>query len=255
MRLNRTTAIGYSVSLFFHAVLLTLLPGIGELKPKLTPKWMEVELFQPEPETPVTTQAMQQKANGSKNQDAPDQNPKIGDSPMFPAPPINLPSRLETLDIKPPDSALPLPGAVKPEIIGSGSSLPGLPEGDTGSSDRSGTNIAGSPPAFNWMPDEHPVAVAEKSSTVDFPIEGPLARRHVIYRPPPPKTVALVSGTVKIKFWVLPDGTVGKMIPIVRGDPDLERRALKFLSKWRFEKTNSAARDQWGILSIRFKVK
>lgn len=42
------------------------------------------------------------------------------------------------------------------------------------------------------------------------------------------------SAQIKIRFTVLPDGTVGKIIPLQKADPRLERAAMDALRKWRF---------------------
>lgn len=48
------------------------------------------------------------------------------------------------------------------------------------------------------------------------------------------------SAHIKIRFTVLPDGTVGKIIPLQKADPRLERAAMDALRKWRF---NALAED------------
>ncbi len=40
---------------------------------------------------------------------------------------------------------------------------------------------------------------------------------------------------VKLKFTILPDGTVGRIIPLIKADTRLEMAAINSLRKWRFE--------------------
>lgn len=46
------------------------------------------------------------------------------------------------------------------------------------------------------------------------------------------------SGRVilKFRFTIRPDGSVAKVFPIMKGNPDLELEAMNLLRKWRFEK-------------------
>jgi protein TonB len=62
------------------------------------------------------------------------------------------------------------------------------------------------------------------------------------------------SGTIRIKFTVLPDGTVDKMIPLEKADPRLERAAMEALRQWRFNpiKDNVAME---GIITMAFKLR
>ncbi len=88
-------------------------------------------------------------------------------------------------------------------------------------------------------------------------IEGPVKGRALVRRPQPPK-VDLASATDLIfKFWVLPDGTIGEVIPIKRGDARLEQIAISYLKQWHFEPLASNVPQQkiWGTIPIRFTVK
>lgn len=46
------------------------------------------------------------------------------------------------------------------------------------------------------------------------------------------------SAHIKMRFTVLPDGTVGKITPLQKADPRLEQAAKEALSKWRFNPLN-----------------
>lgn len=65
------------------------------------------------------------------------------------------------------------------------------------------------------------------------------------------------NGIVKIKFYVKPDGTVGKMIPVLKADIKFEEASLNILKKWRFAKLNSEApqQEQQGVITFVFKLK
>lgn len=69
--------------------------------------------------------------------------------------------------------------------------------------------------------------------------------------PPSPSNLdRLVS--IKIRFNVLPDGTVGDMRPMTKGDPALEAISLKTLKKWKFNRLDSDQQMQ-GMITFTFK--
>ncbi len=87
-------------------------------------------------------------------------------------------------------------------------------------------------------------------------IEGPVKGRKIIRQPGPPKVNIAIEVELQLKFWVLPDGTIGEVIPIKRGDAQLERIAIAYLKHWRFEPLAPEVPQQniWGIIPIRFTV-
>lgn len=88
-------------------------------------------------------------------------------------------------------------------------------------------------------------------------IEGPLKGRAVVYQPPPPEVDIVNEVEFKLKFWVLPDGTIGEVIPLKRGDAKLERIAIAYLKTWQFEPLPSEVAQQeiWGTIPIKFAVR
>jgi TonB family protein len=62
------------------------------------------------------------------------------------------------------------------------------------------------------------------------------------------------SGTIKIQFTVLQDGTIDKMYPLEKADPRLERAAMDALRQWRF---NAISQNivQVGVITLTFKLR
>lgn len=87
-------------------------------------------------------------------------------------------------------------------------------------------------------------------------IEGPIKGRAIIRRPQPPQINIDIEVELRLKFWVLPDGTIGEVIPIKRGDAELERIAMTYLKQWRFEPLDPGVPQEkiWGTIPIRFTV-
>jgi len=91
-----------------------------------------------------------------------------------------------------------------------------------------------------------------------FQIKGPAGERKVTYRPSKPPAVELEAETeIVLKFWVLPNGEVGRIIPIKKAEPVLEAKAIGYLKEWRFNplSPDEAQVEQEGIIPVRFTIK
>ncbi len=90
--------------------------------------------------------------------------------------------------------------------------------------------------------------------TVESEIEGPASRREVVYKPLHLPEVSLdMEVELRLKFWVLSDGSIGEVIPLQRGDFRLERAAIQYLKSWRFTPAEDG-RKVWGIIPIKYKL-
>ncbi len=72
--------------------------------------------------------------------------------------------------------------------------------------------------------------------------------------PPPPAEARLpVTGDCLIKFWIFPDGTVGKAMPLVQGDTQAVAVAIDRIKKFRFEPLPKDAPqvEQWGAIDAK----
>ncbi len=90
------------------------------------------------------------------------------------------------------------------------------------------------------------------------PIAGPAGRRRILFRPPPPRLDVLEgSEDIVLRFWVLPDGTVGRVIPERKGNARLEGISTNHLKQWRFSPLGQSIpqREEWGLVAFRFRVR
>jgi TonB family protein len=87
-------------------------------------------------------------------------------------------------------------------------------------------------------------------------IKGPLVSRKILERSPPPQIKVKVEAEIELTLWVLPDGTVDRVIPSVKGDTELERMAIQYLKQWRFAplSKDQSQTEQWGTIPIKFKL-
>jgi hypothetical protein len=84
-------------------------------------------------------------------------------------------------------------------------------------------------------------------------IRGPAASRKINYIPPPLKSKSLVDGDTLLKFWVFPDGTVEKVVPLITEDPSVYTVAINHIKKYRFEPLpkNSPQVETWGVIPVK----
>ncbi len=95
----------------------------------------------------------------------------------------------------------------------------------------------------------------EREKQGRFGIKGPIARRELTYVPPIPNVKASFETEFELKFWVRPNGTVERVIPVKRaGDVELERVATNYLRRWRFSAIpeKEPQIQEWGTVTIKF---
>ena len=87
-------------------------------------------------------------------------------------------------------------------------------------------------------------------------IKGPLATRKILERPQPPQVKVKVEAEIEMTLYVLPSGIVDRVIPLVKGDAELERIAIQYLKEWRFVPLlkDQPQVEQWGTIPIKFKL-
>jgi len=92
-----------------------------------------------------------------------------------------------------------------------------------------------------------------------FIIEGEIKGREIVFNPLPEYPEGLnKNAEIKIRFVVLPDGTVSSsgMIPVRKEDAMLEELTMKTLKLWRFSPLPEGdTREQTGIITFIYKVK
>lgn len=90
----------------------------------------------------------------------------------------------------------------------------------------------------------------ESTETAALDIRGPAASRRVRSIPPPLQSTYSVDADATLKFWILPDGTVGEVIPLVQGDRQTIAVAIDQLKKYRFETlpADVSQVEVWGVI-------
>ncbi|MGQ9508122.1 MAG: energy transducer TonB [Thermodesulfobacteriota bacterium] len=87
-------------------------------------------------------------------------------------------------------------------------------------------------------------------------IKGPLVSRKILVKPPQPSIEIKKEGEVEMTLWVLPNGTVDRVVPSIKMDSELEQIAIQYLKQWRFAPLpkDQSQVEQWGTLPIKFKL-
>lgn len=90
------------------------------------------------------------------------------------------------------------------------------------------------------------------SSPYNLQWEGELDRAPMIQ--PLPENTANTEATITVRFEVSPDGSVRRIIPVTKMNPELEREVMSTLRSWRFSRLPAGApqESQWGIITFRF---
>lgn len=93
------------------------------------------------------------------------------------------------------------------------------------------------------------------SSPYDLKWEGDLDRAPMVQSLP--ENTSNYEAVVTVRFEVRPNGTVGRIIPLKKMNPELEREVMSTLRTWRFSRLPSGApqETQWGTITFRFVAK
>jgi Gram-negative bacterial TonB protein C-terminal len=113
------------------------------------------------------------------------------------------------------------------------------------------------PPARREAAPARPATITLPSPQVTSLIKGPAADRRVIFQPPPPNVTVESESDIELRFWILPNGAVGRVVPVKKSDPRLEALAINYLRLWRFTPlpSDTLQDEQWGIIPFKFRIR
>jgi hypothetical protein len=271
------------LSLLLHAALIYCLPDLTRLfnihlrNLSLTDNLIRVKLLEPEkppreklktPDKSLPVLAPERVSSLiDKRLEKLPAFPALGDAPLPPAPPLNLP---EAAPPKLPDLDTLLPAATAPksrprELAGDLTGitlgrLSGDSRGRGARNGRVGTQVSPVAALLSPARKKSLVAVAppkKESAAANFGLSGPVARtRRVLYRPPLPKISLTRDVSVRLRFWVRPDGSISRVETLKIGDLELVNVAEKYLQQWRFSilPAELPQKEQWGMVTVVFRV-
>ncbi len=264
--LDKRLKLGLLVSICFHLLLFAIAPGlqIPPIEPQ-KPDYIEVTM------APIEEQDIEDipKSGGFVpigKEELPGQEWKIsqGAAIVEPNPVISPPetTSLDRMVIFDESLLMPSNKEKPPQEIFNTTAAVGLQEGlRIPPSLLAETGEKLMPAKIQGIKDLKPKAMPEQVSTVEgelsaADLRGPVVNR-IIYRPPPPTVRTDTEVTIQLKFWVRPNGWVGKVVPERVGNAEFERIAIDYLKQWRFSELppDAPQQNQWGILVIRVKTK
>lgn len=196
----------------------------------------EVEPEEPQPEEPVPVQEQQTTTEETaKPVDAPDQTEEIQEEEIQTPDTENIEPREES-DIQEQEEVIIPPKSRQAEERQEGAETSGDEEGSTGRPDS----------------DQGTGNEADKSAPYELKWEGDLERSPLVQ--PLPENTTGIEATLTIRFEVKPNGTIGRIIPLRKMNPELEREVMRTLRSWRFSRLPSGApqQAQWGTITFRF---
>ncbi len=93
----------------------------------------------------------------------------------------------------------------------------------------------------------------DEQKTAPFQIEG---LNRVPVTTPVPNYSEKVNAIIKVRITVDPQGRIVQRIPLMKGNPSLERSVLETLSDWRFNPlpANAPQENQVGAITFRFRL-
>jgi len=113
------------------------------------------------------------------------------------------------------------------------------------------------PPARRETVPTRPATLTLPSPQVTSLIKGPASERQVIFQPPPPSVTVESESEIELRFWILPNGAVGRVVPVKKSDPRLEALVINYLRHWRFTPLppDTLQDEQWGIIPFKFRIR
>lgn len=196
----------------------------------------EVEPEEPQPEEPEDVKEQQEQTEEeTKPADLPDQEEPVDEEP------VKTP---ETDKVEPENE----PNKEQEEE----ESIP--PKTEEGPEKKEGAETSGSERGNTGEEnaDQGTGSEKDKSAPYELEWEGDIERTPMV-RPLPDNTTNR-EAVITVRFEVKPNGRVGRIQPLRKMNPELEREVMQTLRSWRFSDLPGGVpqNSQWGIITFRF---
>jgi len=200
------------------------------------PNPSETKPENPEPEKPDPVEEKQSiTEETTKPVDVPDQEEKVEEQEVKTPETDKVDPQEETSEEKQKEVTVP-PKTEKDEVQQEGAETSGDEQGNTGEVNA----------------DQGTGNQQEKSAPYELKWEGDIERNPMVQ--PLPNNTTNEEATITIRFEVKPDGSMGRIIPLKKMNPELEREVMSTLRSWRFSRLPSGVpqQSQWGTITFRF---
>ncbi|SHF29601.1 TonB family C-terminal domain-containing protein [Fodinibius roseus] len=196
----------------------------------------ETEPENPDPDTPDPAEEQQETTEETAKQvDLADQTEEIEEEEVQTPDTDEVDPEKETATEEQQEVTVP-PQTEQDEVRQEGAESSGDPQGRTG----------------DIQSDQGTGNEQEKSAPYELRWEGDVDRAPMVQ--PLPENPTDLEATLTIRFEVKPDGTIGRIVPLKKMNPELEREVLQTLRSWRFSRLPSGVpqQSQWGTITFRF---
>ncbi len=200
------------------------------------PNPSETEPEEPEPEQPDPVEEQQATTEETtKPVDVPDQTEEVEEEEVQTPETDKVDPQEETATEERKEVIVP-PKTEEDEVQQEGAETSGDEQGNTGELDA----------------DQGTGNEQEKSAPYELNWEGDIERNAMVQELPDNTTGS--EATLTIRFEVKPDGSIGRIIPLKKMNPELEREVMRTLRGWRFSRLPSGVpqQSQWGTITFRF---
>lgn len=201
-----------------------------------SPNPSETKPDNPEPEKPDPVEEQQTTTEETtKPVDVPDQTEEVQEEEVKTPETDKIDPKQETATEEQKEVTIP-PKTEKDEVQQEGAETSGDEQGNTGELNA----------------DQGTGNQQEKSAPYELKWEGDIERNPMVQ--PLPDNTTDSEATITIRFEVKPDGSLGRIIPLKKMNPDLEREVMRTLRSWRFSRLPPGVpqQSQWGTITFRF---
>lgn len=199
------------------------------------PNPSETEPENPEPEEPEPVEQQQSPEETTKPVDAPEQTEEV-EAEVVETPETDKVDPQEETATEDPEEVTVPPKTEEDEVQQEGAETSGDEAGNTGEVNA----------------DQGTGNEQEKSAPYELNWEGDIERNPMVQ--PLPDNTTDSEATITIRFEVKPDGAIGRIVPLKKMNPELEREVMRTLRSWRFSRLPSGVpqQSQWGTITFRF---
>lgn len=200
------------------------------------PNPTEAEPTEEQTEKPtVQEQQVEKSEETSKQVKTPEQEQEVDNEPVKTPETEKVDPKKETADEKQEEKTVPST-AEESEEVKEGEKVSGDKRGATGE-----VNV-----------DQGSGKDPTKAAPYELKWEGNLEREPQVKTLP--QYNAQVEAEIRVRFEVRPDGSVGRIVPLKKMNPELENEVYRTLRGWRFDRLPSSVpqESQWGTITFHF---
>lgn len=237
--MDRSDWIGLGTSLGVHVIMLALFALMTGLRPEPQPLgFVEVEFGEFAEGRPVQSTPEPQEESASEAAEPETETEE---------PPKEPPTEEETEPVDLPDEEVDDSESVSPQDE---EAIPPEPQQEAQEAPQQEENTS---TAESGAESGEAGEGATEEKSAPYNIEG--LDRDPVYAPLP-QYAEKVDATIRVRVTVSPRGEIVQRIPLLKGNPTLERAVMETLQRWRFNAlpANAPQENQTGTVTFRFRL-